>query len=160
MEFQGFQAISPTLFVHPVSSFKKDITAVVVEISTITAVFTNMFCPITLFLSYSPKNKTAISTETPADIAVEINIFPLQTQIALEFKEKFLQLYINNIRLLIILIIYESHKAFVKCKHYKSTNQYNYSNCTIRLNKGKSLKEIIQWSISKTCKENYKRPNT
>nr|DAM74194.1 MAG TPA: hypothetical protein [Caudoviricetes sp.] len=48
MKFQGFQAILPTLFVHPVSFLKKDITAAAVEFSTTTAVFTNSFCPITL----------------------------------------------------------------------------------------------------------------
>jgi len=46
LKFQCFRLFSPALFVHPVSCFKKDITAVTVEISTVTAVFTNSFCPI------------------------------------------------------------------------------------------------------------------
>ena len=48
--FQYFSDFSPTLFVHPVSCFKKDKTAVFIEKSTKTAVFTNSFCPITPFL--------------------------------------------------------------------------------------------------------------
>jgi len=52
LKFQWFQPFLSTLFVHPVSCFKKDITAVTVQISTITAVFINAFCPISLFLLY------------------------------------------------------------------------------------------------------------
>ncbi|MBR0468201.1 MAG: hypothetical protein IJJ16_00650, partial [Mogibacterium sp.] len=48
--FQCLQRLLPTIFVHPVSSLQKDITATTVEISTVVAVFTNNFCPISLFL--------------------------------------------------------------------------------------------------------------
>ena len=41
-----FPTFLPTRFVHPVSSLKQDKTAVTLDISTITAVFTNAFCPI------------------------------------------------------------------------------------------------------------------
>ena len=61
MKFQGFPAILPTLFVHPVSSLKKDITAVAVEFSTTTAVFTNSFCPITLDCNH-PINDSPLCT--------------------------------------------------------------------------------------------------
>ena len=63
MKFQGLQAFSPTLFVHPVSSFKKDITAVAIEISTTTAVFTNSFCPITRYIFYeAPREEKNFAT--------------------------------------------------------------------------------------------------
>ena len=40
--------VHQSLFIHPVSCFKKDKTAVFIKKSTKTAVFTNSFCPITL----------------------------------------------------------------------------------------------------------------
>jgi len=48
--YQRSPAFLPTRFVHPVSSSKQDKTAVTLDSSTITAVFTNAFCPISLVL--------------------------------------------------------------------------------------------------------------
>ena len=47
LKFQCISPFLPTLFVHPQSCCKKLWTAVCIEISTHTAVFTNSFCPIT-----------------------------------------------------------------------------------------------------------------
>jgi hypothetical protein len=49
LKFQGLSGFLPTRFVHPVSCLKQDKTAATIEISTVAAVFTNTFCPISRF---------------------------------------------------------------------------------------------------------------
>ena len=51
LNFQPFQRILSTLFVHPISCQKQLKTAIAVENSIAIAVFINTFCPITLFFS-------------------------------------------------------------------------------------------------------------
>ncbi|MBE5036152.1 hypothetical protein INF20_07690 [Eubacteriaceae bacterium DSM 108706] len=48
MKFQPLPQILPTLFVQGVSCFKQDKTAIHIEFSSVIAVFTNSFCPISL----------------------------------------------------------------------------------------------------------------
>ena len=48
LNFQSFQRILSTLFVHPISCQKQLKTAIAVENSIAIAVFINTFCPITL----------------------------------------------------------------------------------------------------------------
>jgi hypothetical protein len=64
LKFQYVQRFLPTHFVHPVSSFKKDITATTVEISTVVAVFTNTFCPISRSKCTQIKNTSKIQKKT------------------------------------------------------------------------------------------------
>jgi len=61
LEFQCFTAILPTRFVHPVSCFKKDKTAETIYFSTVPAVFTNAFCPISLIYAYRNPQKEAVT---------------------------------------------------------------------------------------------------
>ena len=46
MKFQLLPQILPTLFVQGISCFKQDKTAIHIEFSSVIAVFTNSFCPI------------------------------------------------------------------------------------------------------------------
>jgi hypothetical protein len=70
LKFQYVQRFLPTHFVHPVSSFKKDITATTVEISTVVAVFTNTFCPISLKTRLSSELSRAFLIDDQADAAL------------------------------------------------------------------------------------------
>lgn len=69
LNFQSFQRILSTLFVHPISCQKQLKTAIAVENSIAIAVFINTFCPITQqvpVISFNNQQKSKVALNHPA----------------------------------------------------------------------------------------------
>ena len=59
LKFQLLPQIIPTLFVQGISCFKQDKTAIHIEFSSVIAVFTNSFCPISRNLPFTTLHFTS-----------------------------------------------------------------------------------------------------